>query len=191
MHVRIWTPQGSQPGASSGQNAAAVEVPMDVRRILAAGLLVVLCACPYESPRPAGDPAAAVADERLVGHWSCITPDPDDIGHLDIRATTGGHYEMTARGPASEQPLTTDVFLTDLAEGRVMSVHDKSKTEAPSWYLARYTLHRPYLLEIELAREEPFKDAADPMTVLRKGLGSPGVFVPLFTCMRDETAAPH
>ncbi len=154
-------------------------VPRALVGVLALGLL----GCPYESDKPIGDPKQAVSEERLLGEWHCITPDDERVSRLSISAGAEGLPELFWSTDTEKSSM--EFFVTQLPEGRVMNVRELEDGKPKGgWSVARYTFHRPYLLEFELAEEEPFKGAPDPVAVVRRGLTSPGVFVPGIACVR-------
>jgi hypothetical protein len=154
-----------------------------VPRALLALLALALWGCPYESDKPIGDPKTAVSEERLLGEWHCVTPEDERVSKLSVSAGAEGLPELWFSTDTEKSRM--QFFVTQLPEGRVMSVRELEDGKPKgSWSIARYTFHRPYLLEFELAEDEAFKGATDPVPVVRRGLTSPGVFVPGIVCVR-------
>ena len=73
-----------------------------------------------------------------------------------------------------------------------MNVEAMEPADKRFWSLARFTLHRPDVLQIELAKEEPFRQApADsPRTVVARALERGDLFADWCVCARIREERP-
>lgn len=148
-------------------------------------LALSLPAC-YESNVPIADRAASL-DARLVGQWRCVAPQADDTVVFSIKQGSGADLdvEMIEAGKPPDRYRAQPAKLDGMPLANVQEIGEDGKPG--KWVLARYTLHRPNLLEMEIAQEKAFEGApagTSPREVARKHLKAGDLFEPFCACVR-------
>jgi hypothetical protein len=114
----------------------------------------------------------------------------DSTVSLGISAVTPTEFEvvLTAEDETPDRYRAHAASLDGVALANVQAI-DESGTPG-KWTLARYTLHRPDLMGIEMAREDALKDpraGSNVRDLARKHLRAGDLFEPFCACVR---AAP-
>lgn len=150
-----------------------------------------LLGCPYDSPAPLAEPSDVPLDERLIGSWRCASSaseEPNVISFSRVDAT-----EVRAAVHAGdEDPGPFRLKSAKSGGTQLVNVEALEPADKKFWSLARFTLHRPDVLQIELAREEPFRQApADgPGTVVARALERGDLFADWCVCARIRDERP-
>ena len=153
-------------------------------------LAVALTGCPYESSTPVAESSRRPLDEGLVGTWHCIGTGDDDAVGLSFRRVTATELEATAAGK-NEDPEQYRLLGAKSGSVALVNVQAKKEGEAKPWSLVRLILLRPRVLEVEIAREEPFQaaGAASTRDVIARSLKRGDLFDAFLVCARAADEA--
>lgn len=124
-------------------------------RALSLAVLLVsapLSAC-YESAAPIADTSSTPFDVRLPGQWRCVAEDAPDTSLLSISVVSPTQYDLVM-GAADEQPSRYHAHSARLNGVPLANVQQLDEDGTPGkWVLARYTLLRPAVLQLEIASD--------------------------------------
>jgi hypothetical protein len=152
-------------------------------------MAIPLLACPYEAPHPIAAASQKPIDPRLAGDWRCVGTGGNELLVLKIASLEPATFVLTVPGEPNTPPMR--FHSATLAGKPVLNVEnaDPPHEGRQKWALARYTLHRPNLVEFEVAREEPFKEVpagAGLADVAARALRRGELFDQFCACVRAE-----
>lgn len=152
-------------------------------------LAVALTGCPYDSESPVAEASKQPLDARLLGQFRCVG-DGETAATLTISRISATEFEATLSAKGEEETMRFRLASARIGSTPVVNVHSEDPKEKRPWTLARTTLLRPSVLHVELAREEPLKDAKDVRKALAASLKKGDLFADLYACLRPDTADP-
>jgi len=164
---------------------------MTLGRLAAVLPALFLLGCPYDSTTPVAEPGDAPLDERLIGSWRCVSSaseEPHVISFSRVDAT-----ELRAVVHAGDDdPGPFRLKSAKAGAAQLVNVEALEAANKKPWSLARFTLHRADVLQIELAREEPFDQAPSdsPRTVVPRALERGDLFADWCVCARIREERP-
>jgi hypothetical protein len=140
----------------------------------------------FDAPLAQG-PAEAV-DKAVIGAWRCVAADEESTMLLTVAEQPASHYGIVMKS-GTEAPDQFEGYAVSIDGARVVNVQEVGDRGNKKWTLVRYSLPRPNILEIEAARDEPFKGSDAPearAAVLRKELRGKDLFQGYCVCIRTE-----
>lgn len=148
-----------------------------------------MLAC-YESSTPIADGSTTPLDPRIAGEWRCVAAEADEPELFSITAVSPTQYEVVM-GAADEKPSRFHAHSARLGGVAVANVQETDEAGAPAkWVLARYTLYRPSVLEIEIGSERALKGASEGSALrdrARQRLKAGDLFDQYCVCVRVTT----
>jgi hypothetical protein len=150
-----------------------------------------MLAC-YESATPIADASTSPFDTRIAGQWRCVAAEADEPELFSITAVGFTQYDVVM-GNADEKPSLFHVHSARLGGAAVANVQEAGEARrAGKWVLARYTLFRPSVLEIEIGSERALKDAGEGAALRDRAklrLKAGDLFDQFCVCVRVKAAA--
>jgi len=147
---------------------------------------VTLSAC-YESAAPIADRAPTPLDTRLPGQWRCVAEDAPDTSVLSISVVSATQYELVM-GAADEKPSRYHAYSARLGGVTLANVQQVDEDGTPGkWVLARYTLLRPTVLQLEIASDHALEGSDEggaPRERARRRLKKGDLFDQFCVCVR-------
>lgn len=152
---------------------------------------VLLLGCPHDSATPLADFSDVSLDDRLVGSWRCVSSDGEEPAMLSFSRVGPAELQATLSDD-DEDASRFRLRSAKAGSTQLVNVEALQKTDKAFWSLARLTLHRAGILQVELAREEPFKEAstAGPREVIDRSLERGDLFEDLCVCTRVKEEQP-
>jgi hypothetical protein len=142
----------------------------------------------FESATPIADAATTPIDPRVAGEWRCVSPHDEETVRFTFTRTSGTNYDVVLT-PADENEKpdryrASSARLDGTALVNVQQVAEDGRLG--KWVLVRYTLHRPALLELEIASRTVFEaeKQAPPREAARRHLKAGDLFEPFCACVR-------
>ena len=140
------------------------------------GLLLLLCACPYESEFPLSKCSEAVIDKQLIGQWQLEPKDGEEGGIITIYRFNDHEYLISARGEDETTEMVMRAFGTSI-EGQtflnVQTINKPGEQKRP-WHLVHYSLSANKLVynvvEDDLFKEKQFTSSEELYTFVKKNL---------------------
>ena len=155
------------------------------------GVVLSLWGC-YESSFPLGSPEAGNIDAAILGTWRCvqegekenkaflITAMPFDEKQYYVGLDMEGEKAIHYRAFSAAIKGTTLLNLQEL--------YPKTATSERKWIFIRYTLIKPNILQVELAKDEAFKGIDHSPSAVRevveKKIASPEFYIDFCLCTR-------
>ena len=149
-----------------------------------------MLAC-YESSTPIADASTSPFDARIAGEWRCVAAEADEPELFSITAVSPTQYDVVM-GAADEKPSLFHVHSARLGGAAVANVQEADVGGTKKWVLARYTLFRPSILEIEIGSEQALKDAGEGAALrdrARQRLKAGDLFDQYCVCVRVRAAS--
>lgn len=160
---------------------------MDTRSSFLAILLALTAAgCLFDEPLLPGPPLAL--ERQLLGTWRCVAPDARETARLTVATTPEGWYRAEIRSE-DEEPTAWHAYAVDFEKTRLLNVQWVGDDQRKTWTVARYTLFKPTLLNLERMKDEPFEVATSRQARLSILKNAPGLFLDYCTCVRIEDSA--
>jgi hypothetical protein len=147
----------------------------------------------YEFRQPLGPVDEAFIDSRLVGAWSCVSPEEARPLVLTIMDFDGKQYYMHFADDQEKQEHWR-AHATRVGDRVFLSVITiEGERSEPDWTFLEYTLAESGL-RLRIVYPRPFEDVReDPQQVrdlLEQHLDDPEVFVDGFACTKAGAADP-
>jgi hypothetical protein len=120
----------------------------------------VLASCYSQSPL---DPSPqSPLDQKLLGTWRCVSPDPvkaevATAGFAVGPVTKDGEYLLTWGAP-NEEADSYRAFTSVLGDSTFLNVRPLQEDQYTGWTFLRYSFLRANVLYVELVSNEPFKE---------------------------------
>lgn len=157
-----------------------------------AALATVLLAGCYESPFPLGPVAEGTIDSRLLGTWRCVQPEEDENKPLLITALPFDEKQYYV-GLASEEEKTDHyrAYSSSVRGATLLNIQALEPDVEPTerkWSFVRASLLKQNVLQLEIVREEPFKNIEPSARAIREVverlLESPELYLEYCVCAR-------
>lgn len=152
-------------------------------------LVLALVGCLYDEPFLPGLPQEL--DTRVLGTWRCVAPEQADknAAILNVSRVSDRSYraEFTAQG---EETTVFTAHAVDVGGKRFLNAQEIVEAQPKKWTVARYSLHTPSTLQIEFARDEPFRDVPKDqrLRVFESELKGNRLFEDYCACIRIKDA---
>jgi hypothetical protein len=160
---------------------------MRFRRLAPLVLAAPLLGC-FESATPIADASTTPIDPRVAGEWRCVTPHDDETVRLTFTKTSEAAYDVVLTPPdENEKKDRYRASSARLDGAALVNVQQVAEDGTPGkWVLIRYTLHKPALLELEVAADAVFEaeKKAPPREVASRHLKAGDLFEPFCACVR-------
>jgi hypothetical protein len=155
-------------------------------KLRVAGLLLAAgtTACLFEQPLIPGSPLAV--DRPLIGAWRCVSPDGPDSALLTISTTPEGWYsaEFKDEGDEKGKPTVWSAYSVTFEKARFLNVRSIGERDGKEWTIARYTLFKPTVLNLEQVKDKAFDGATTREARLALLKKPEDVFQEYCTCVR-------
>ncbi len=143
-----------------------------VRGKVASALLVLLCCpgCPLESPEPLSPKGSEPLDVQLLGKWSAIQKEGEEIetGKIEVYVFNTSEYYLVV----SKDGVVEDRYAahpSTVAGKKFLSVRDIEDQEN-AYSFVRYAISSIGELSFQFVREEPFEEVGASADEIRKVL---------------------
>jgi hypothetical protein len=140
--------------------------------------------CLFEQPLVPGPPLPV--DQTLIGAWRCVSPDGPDSALLTVSTTPAGWYraEFKDEGDEKAKPSVWGAYAVNFEKARFLNVQSVGERDKKEWTVARYTLFKPAILNLEQVKEKAFEGAATPAARLALLKKPDDLFQEYCTCVR-------
>jgi hypothetical protein len=119
--------------------------------------VLALVGCLYSEPFLPGVPQEV--DTHVLGRWRCVAPEQadKDAAILNVSRLSDRSYRAEFTAPGEETTVFT-AYGVDVGGKSFLNAQEVVEGKPKKWTVARYSLHTPSILQIEFARDEPFRN---------------------------------
>jgi hypothetical protein len=152
-------------------------------------LALAAAGCLYDDPFLPGAPATV--DARVLGKWRCVAPEQSDQEAAILTVSQGSDHTVRAEfAGGSEEPTVFSAYAVNIGGKQFLNAQEIDGSPK-KWTVARYTLHSSSVLQIQFARDEPFREISKHrrLEAFKRELKGNRLFEDYCACIRIKGSA--